>query len=63
MDANGGSMGRRWPRVTHAPELTTDAQWPQDAPSGSRFAILSPCMMVAICVFKLLKKHYPYNYI
>jgi hypothetical protein len=37
MDANGGSMGRRWQRVTHAPELITDAQWPQDVPSGSRY--------------------------
>ena len=37
MDANGESMGRRWPRATRAPELTTGAQWPQDAPSGSRY--------------------------
>lgn len=37
MDASGGSMGRRWPRVTHAPELTIAAQWPQDAQSENRY--------------------------
>lgn len=29
---NGGSTGRRWPKVTHAREHTTGAQWLWHAP-------------------------------
>ena len=39
MGVNGGSTGRRWPRVTHAREHTTGAQWLWRAPSGSRYII------------------------
>ncbi|CAN1356291.1 hypothetical protein LINPERPRIM_LOCUS43960 [Linum perenne] len=37
MDANGGSMGKRWRRGILALGLTIDAQWPLDARFESRY--------------------------
>lgn len=34
-------MGKRWRRETHAPELTTDAQWQALAPSANKYMPIS----------------------
>lgn len=56
MDANGGSMGRRWPRVTRVPGLTTAAPWPQDAPSENRYkyGTNKKLYIIYICMSRLV---------
>ena len=41
MDANGGSMGRRWQREIHALELIIDAPWLQVVRSANKYGSFS----------------------